>query len=552
MSALGRVGSAIRDFFLKSQEATDPPPPDEPPIEPSEAIAKLREAVGDEFFAEHPVAVEQIAKAFAQPVPQMPATPATEPVGSPGVGIVGAGYIHDNETNADLRGAARYKNFETWKRIVAEVGLGVRLWLILCGAPKWIVKPYKADDANEPLPEDVKRAAWMQRQIDDLATEWPRVVMEHSLAPIDGARLGVWTAKEMPPGDLGTFGLADIMTIPLSSIEQWDVDPSTGHLRGVVQRDPDSLADIPIARSRLVYSRDLPTTTHPAGDGVMRFLAETIRKLLAHEKLLDKGFERDVNGIPVIYAPIIEKLKQIGKALDGGGVYTRAMFDAEMREARLFISAEKRKDAGLILDSSTVPNLDGSPSTVRRFGLEVLTAQATSHAELRARIKDLGWAILAALGCEHKAMGRDNGTQGMHISKERGQIRAVSSFLNGFAVTVRRDIAKPLWILNGWDPTSPKDPRNLPTFEWSALEFADTGAAVQAITALAAAALADPRLEPILAAVIANQGLPPMAPRDEAAEARAREDALDRAGVTRKPAPDDGPDPLDDEPDPED
>ena len=552
MSILGRLASAFRRTSaepLALPAPAEPPTPSEPPLSRAEEQAILRSLASGEFFDRYPAAATPIAK--AGDVPQMPATPVTEPVGVSGLAIF-AGQVTDNESSADLRGTQRYKHFETWKRTVAPVGQAMREHLMLSGAPSWSVKPYKADDADEPLPEDVERAAWLKRQIDNLATEWGRVVMEHAMALIDGARVGVWTAKAMPPGDLGVFGLADVLTVPLSTIERWDVDVATGRLRGIVQRDPDSQAEIPIARERLIYSRDLPTTTHPAGDGVMRFLAETIRRLQKLEDMLDKAFEKDVNGIPIIYAPIFEKMAQIGKVTDSGETYTRAMFDRDMRDAVTFASAAKRKDAGLVLDSSTVPNADGTPSTVRRYHAEVLTAQASSHEALRGRIKDLGWDILAMLSSEQKAMGRDSGTQALHRSKEAGRLRVVSSFLNGFATTARRDLVRPLWILNGFDPASPSDPQNLPTLEWNALEFADGGAVVQSVSAILTAAGVEPgRADAIVAAILTNLGLPPLAELDPEAAALGRERALSRAGVGPAPTPDPEDDPLD-PPDPAD
>lgn len=574
MSRLARAFTAARDFFYEAaQEAVaasgaeptgiegsaEPEAkavPDTEPFSPVEQVEKIRELVGDDYFALHPVTPEQVAVAQVEKslgdVPQMPRTKPTDPVGASGLGVI-FGHVTDNEKAPELRGAARYRTYENAKREVAEVGIGVRDWLLLSGAPGWTVKPYKADDADEPTPEDEERAAWAQRQLHGMHTKWQRVVMEHSLAPIDGSRIAVKTAKLLPPGTIvggieAIFGLDDVMTIPLSTIDRWDIDTSTGRLRGIVQLDPDTSQEIPIARERLVYTRDLPTTTHPAGDGVLRFLAETIRRLQKLETLLDKSFERDVNGIPILYGPVLEKQALIGNIPEGWTrVYTRADFDREMKDAVAFVSADKRKDAGIILDSSPYKNRDGTLTSVRKFAAEVLTAQATSHAELRARIKDLAWNILAMIGCEHKAMGRDSGTQALHASKERGQIRGVSSFLNGFAEVAQYDLIRWLWVLNGFDPANPDDPQNLPTLCWNALEFVDTGAVVQSVsTLLTAAGVVEPeRVLKIVNAILDNYGLPALESLDPEGVARAREDALDRAGMGRATDPDDELDDLD-------
>ena len=116
---------------------------------------------------------------------------------------------------------------------------------------------------------------------------------------------------------------------------------------------------------------------------------------------------------------------------------------------------------------------------------------------------------------EHRFVGDARGTQALHQSKESARLRTVSSFLNGFAKTARRDLVRPLWILNGFDPTSPADPQNLPTLEWNALEFADGGAVVQSVSALLTAAGVEHTIEWYPA--LHGFAVPDNAPYDEAA-----------------------------------
>lgn len=512
-------------------------------------LTRIRDFFVEPFADDLPAeATEPIAKSLGGDVPQMPPTPATAPIGSPGLAVY-SGYVATNERSPDLAsGTQRQQKYAEWIRVVPEVGAAARASLILAGSPEWDVQPYKADDADEPLPEDVERAAWLKRQISNMDdTPWSRVVQEHALAAFLGATFSVWTAKVVG----GVFGLADIMTLPLSTIERYDLD-ERGKLRGIVQRDTQSTAEIPIARERLVYSRDIPTTTNPAGDGALRFLAETIRRKLLLEELRDKGYEKDVNGVPVIWAPIEEELAKVGTSKLNGDVYTMADFEAAMESVRTFAGAKKRTGAGIVMPSGTFPDVEGNPSSVRRYDAKVLTAQASSFAELSKTIDNLSWYLLAMIGFEYLAMGRSNGTQAMHVSKMEAAIRFVSSLLNNFAETFRRDVVRWLWILNGWDPKNPADPQNLPTLTWDALELVDVPALVNSIAQMLMAAGATPeQVLPIANRILENSGLPPLAEIDPAVVAMAREDALDRAGVTRKPAPDDSPDPPDDLTDPE-
>lgn len=473
-------------------------------------------------------------------VPVMPSTPVTRTVGTDGVGIYG-GLVQEHERSPDLAGANRWKNFDDWKRTIAPVGGALRSYLFLAGSPEWTVEPYRADDAEEPLPEDIERAAFAQHQIHAMETEWERVIMWHAAALFDGFALSTWTAKLMPPGSLGAFGLLDIAPRPPSTVERWRLGED-GRVLGVVQASQDGV-EIPIDRERLVYSRDLPTTTRPGGDGVMRFLAEAIRQTLELSKLRNKGFEKDVNGVPIIYAPIIEKMALIGQPKAGGGLYAKADFDREMAPVAAFISAEKRKDAGLALDSSTFLDSEGNPTSVRRFGAEVLSAQATSHDALNSALRELSWDILVLIGFEHLALGRDGaGSLAMHASKIAGTLRIVTSVLNGIAKTMRRDVLRPLWILNGFDPANPADPQNVPWLAWDALEFADLDGIVQSIAALLTAGSVEPgRADDAINKVLENMGMPTLTPVDdpdvELRREQKRDDAARAIGLKTQDTP---------------
>ena len=469
-------------------------------------------------------------------VPQMPPTPVDRPVGALGFGVV-AGPITEEEASADLRGRERWRTYAKQRRQLGGIAAALRLYMYLAGAPSWIVKPWKAADADEPAPEDAERAAWLDGVIRRMATTWTEIVMLHAVLPdFDGVSLATWYVRQEPDGRLAP---ADLLPIVTSTVDRWDVGP-TGKLQGVVAIDASTLAEVPIDRSRMLVFRDLPTTTRPDGDGAMRFIVEHGRQLLALEKLRNQGFEQDVNGVPIIYAPIMEMRARIGQADDQGRVYTQADCDRDLADVRKFIDASKRKGAGVALDSSTMPDIEGNPTNVRRYAAEILSAAATAHDALTKAIRDKEWTILGILGMEHLAVGRDNGTQGMHESKVGVVKLRISSMLSRFAETIQRDLIAPLWTLNGFDPASPADPRNLPTLEWDALEFEDVAALANSITTLLNGAGITPgRADDVVGRVLSTLGLPALA--EETAEERdaARDAAARRAGMPPAGEPDD-------------
>jgi hypothetical protein len=481
-----------------------------------------------------------------EPAPQLPAggeavlvdkaeAGPTERAGVAGYSHYG-GWLGTTEKHADMIGASRWKNFDDWKRNIPPVGLGIRMYLTLGGLPTWSVVPYKADDAEEATPEDIERAQWLGKQVRSMETQWADAVMTAMLSTLDGFTLQAWMFKRLADG---RFGLADLEHRPPHTIERWTHDEN-GKVIGVVQRAPNDGAEIPISMDRLVWTKDLPLTDHPEGVGVLRQLAECVRQMQELLKYQNKGFEKDVNGIPIVYGPIMEKRGLINQQKNGR-TYTQADFDAEFRDVLRFVDANVRKGAGLALDSSTYPDTAQSPTPVRRWHAEVLHAQASSFQALEARIDRLVWQILALIGFEYLLLGQDGGgSLAMHASKMQGAIRVVRSVLNRIAETFRRQLVMPLWKWNGWDPET------APTLAWAELALKDVSNVAATLGDLLTKAGIEPgRADHIVNEVLSEQGLSELKPYDDAdlvlRREEAREAAAEAAGLGDGGEPEDEP-----------
>lgn len=474
-------------------------------------------------------AAADVAKAEA-PAASSP----TEPVGVSGYSHFG-GYLGTTEKNSEMIGASRWKNFDDWKRNVVTVGLGLRTYLTFTGLPTWTVEAWKARDAEEPTPDDKERAEWLDDQLRRIS--WRTRVQEGSLATWDGLSFQAWTLRLDKDG---RYGIDELLHLPPHTIERWMLD-ERGQVLGIVQRNPSDGTEHPIERARLVWHRDLPITDHPEGAGILRQLGEAVRQMKALLQLQHKGFEHDVSGIPAVFGPLLEKRKQIGKQV-GGRVYTAADFDAEFRDVMAFADAKVRKGAGLILDSSTYPNSDGSPSNIPLWKLEVLAAPSTSHAVIAQEIRRLSWEILAMAGLEYLLLGQDgSGSLAMATAKMAGTLRVVTSVLNGIAETFRRDLVMPLWAWNGWDPET------APTLTWAAIELQDIPSAMAAVGDFLQKAGASPdRVEEIVNFFLEHLGAPRMKAYDDADLVLRREEeraaAVEAAGLSDEdPDEDDDP-----------
>jgi hypothetical protein len=426
-----------------------------------------------------------------------PKAPITEAPGRPGFSAYG-GNLQSNESNAERQGTERWRLDGETKRNVSIVGAGLRRYTEFLGAPEWRVPPW--DDS----PESIERAEFADRQLKNLATPWRTVVQTGGQARLDGAAIQVWAARKLPDGRIG---LADVVSRPMHTIERWELD-AEGKLLGVWQRAPQDAAEHFLERGRMVFTQDIPLTDSPAGVGIMRHLAEPARELRELRKMLLQGLETDLTGIPVMWAPIERLRAQIGQAKPGGGTYSAADFQSDIAGAtNLAGNPIKGKKTALLFDSTPFQGIDGGLTGPRQYDVQLLSSGGRAHAVVAERIRAVMWDLAIILGVEYLLLGADgSGSLAMAQAKTLDFYRLVIGALNGYAEVVQRDVLRPLWALNGWDPeTAPR-----PVFD--KLEFLDVVQVMTtALPALATAGVPlDRRDLELVNTMLARLGLPPL------------------------------------------
>jgi hypothetical protein len=452
----------LRTFFLGPSspppaERPAPPAPDPvaasahpglPTLPPASELMAQAAAAND---AEHGV----VSKT------EVPKTPIGQAPGVPGFAAYG-GRVDDKERSADMRGEAKWTTYRENGLNQPAVAAGTRRFLNLCGAPRWTVPPGK-----DATPEQIERAEFAQKQLENTATPWDFIVMTGCLSQFNGSAIQVTQFRKTADGRIG---LADVVDRPMHTVDRWIFDEQRNVI-GVVQRDPESGAEFPIERGRMVWSRDIPITDSPNGVGINRQIAEPVREAKALRKQLNVGFETDLGGVPVSYAPINDMRMLIGTTPPGmSRPYTQADFDRAIADVLTFTKNHVRtKETGLVLDSGPHRNSQtGESLGAPLYKVELLQAGGKAHGDLAGRLDKVDWWVLAIIGAEYIALGADGGgSLAMAKVKSADFYRLVTGALNRFARATQRDVLRPLWALNGWDP------EEAPLPDWDRSEFTD-------------------------------------------------------------------------------
>lgn len=376
------------------------------------------------------------------------AVPAFRTAGVSGTAVYG-GFVDDFEANRDLKGPNKYKHYSDLLANVSIVAAGVRFFLNLVSNPDW--RAVLPPEDERPPNFDEERAQELANKVTRILkkadTPWNRVVRRTAMYRFHGFSIQEITFLRNALED-GVIGIKDIAPRPQQTIYRWDTD-ETGEVFGVLQRAPLTQREIYLPRKKLVYLVDDALSDSPEGLGLFRHIAEAGRVLRRYEQLEGWGFETDLRGIPIGRAPL-----QALKDMVEGGDISQAEMDARVLQMTSFIENHIRNPKlGLLLDSMAYETSDEAarPSNVRQWDLDLLKADASSHAEIAAAIERKIREIARVLGVEQLLLG-DNGVGSFAMAKEKSHNFAliVDSTVKDLISVYEKDVVQRLFELNGW------------------------------------------------------------------------------------------------------
>lgn len=459
----------------------------------------------------------------------------TESLGSIGDVVDDAGYAVSVERSPELQGRAKFLRYSELLTNTTIVATGVRYFLLLLSSTEWTVEPAKDED-GEPLPGAVEVADFIKDALHDMETPWIRIVRRAAMFRFHGFSIQEWTAKAREDGRLGFL---DIEPRPQNTIERWDMEK--GKVVGVAQWvDYDSehgAGELYLPRDKLVYVVDDSLHESPEGLGLFRHLVRPAERLRAYEELEELAFETDLRGVPIGRAPLTELREAVqNKQLSSAkALRARSAVDAFVRNKL------RNKNKGLVLNSETYRNMDeaASPSSIRKYDVELLRGEADGTGEVSAAIQRMNQEIARLLGVEHLMLGSDGtGSLALGQTKLSNFFLTVTSTQNDLAEAFDRDVVQVLCRLNGIDKEL------WPTLSPEEIDMTDVEALGSLLSDLASAGAPIEAGDPAINAIRSRVGLPAAPepdPMEEEIDALLQQQQLDN--LLNPPPPPDPNDP---------
>jgi hypothetical protein len=366
----------------------------------------------------------------------------------------GAGTFDAPDPNIALTGTERFDEYQRILRDTMIVGAGARLFLNLIGNAVWTVNPPEGlNEAEEARAQEIADQAY--EMLFDMTSSWASVVRRTAAFRLFGFAVQEWTAKIT---DDGAVGLLDIEHRPQKTIVRWNRDEG-GTVESIVQR-VGGRSEVVLPRSKVVYAVDDTLSDSPEGMGLLRQLAKTAQRLDRFIALEETGYTTDLRGIQVARAPLHELQKMVQDAGPEGSS-ARASMSARrtllLQPLRDWLDKHVRNvESGMLLSSDTylATGVDKAttPSSVPKWGLELLNGDSQGFADMAAAINRMNQEMARLLGVEHLLLGADGaGSLALARSKIGTFYLTVTSTLLDLVEIYDRDILGPLAELNGWE-----------------------------------------------------------------------------------------------------
>lgn len=432
---------------------------------------------------------------MAKSTPKTPKINLTESVGVSGYKQA-SGYVWD-EFLPELRGVRGRRKYREMADSDPIIGGLIYAITSIVRAANWNIVPAETDTTGE-------YADWLDHTVKNMPEiTWDQTIEEALKMLVFGFALLEIVIMKKPDGSVGLRKLAPRGA---ETIEDWITDRA-GNVFGANQTPPMGGAKIPLPLEKLIHFKTCYANGNPEGRSILRNAYKSYHYIQTVMQCEAIGAERDLTGLPVMYAPA-EYLETPAN---------RSAMEKIVRDVKF------NSQGGLVIPSNPYDGPNGEKTATRMFELKLISAEGgASKVDTRKIIvghqTDMARSVLA----DFIMLGND-GKGSYSLSKDKSGmfLRAIEGLLENVGQTLDRQLVPLLWRLNGF----PEDMK--PTFQAgrvSPVDLVELGDFVAKISG-AGVALNDYETEEYLRG---SSGLPPPPPESEMLRMSPEEDHEDK------------------------
>lgn len=238
----------------------------------------------------------------------------------------------------------------------------------------------------------------------------------------------------------GLIGVVKLANRPPETLDRWDID-ERGNVRGLWQQPPlgGTVRYIPIEKS--LHFVPHSTKGNPEGRSILRGAYRSWYFLKNIQEVEAIAIERELNGLPIVYAP-----NEVINGTSSEAVAARAQYIKMARDIKF------NEQGGAVLPSDPYYDADGRVSTVRKVELKLLASEGNRSIDTSSTILRYQREIARTVMADFMMLGStDSGSFALSRDKSSLFIRAIKGWMDSIAETLNRKLIPKLFAMNGLD-----------------------------------------------------------------------------------------------------
>ena len=337
-----------------------------------------------------------------------------------------SGYIYE-EFLKDLRGIKGRKMYREMMDNDAIIGSMLYAISSIVRAADWEFEPAEADTSGQ-------YADWYEDTMRNMPEITLDQVIEDALSML-GYGFAIQEIVTMKKED-GTIGLKKLAPRSQETLETWNIDEQNDEVLGIYQRSPYTYGEVYLPLSKCIHYKTTYARGNPEGRSMLRNAYKCYHFIKVVQISEAVGAERDLTGLPVMYAP--------DSWLNAAGNKDTAK--------KIVRDIKNNSQGGVVLPSDCFPTSDGGQSATRKWDLKLLSAEGGgSKVDTDKIIKRHSADMARTLLADFIILGTDGkGSYALSSDKSQLFLRAVDGLLENIIQTLDRQLVPLLWRINGF------------------------------------------------------------------------------------------------------
>lgn len=226
------------------------------------------------------------------------------------------------------------------------------------------------------------------------------------------------------------------------TINKFEVQPKTGEILGIHQRQGHAGKSSFIPTSKSLYYRTTAIDGDPSGRSILRNAYTSYTYLTNFQSIEAIAAERELHGIPVGRIPA----EYLSPDATESQVAVREQMQKILGDLKLNEQGYALLPSDLLLDSE---GKSTGGVAARLVDIELISSNGTRNVDIDPIINRYQHDIARSVLSEFLMLGTSNGSYALSKSKTDLFLRALESYINTIADVLNKQLVQPLWELNG-------------------------------------------------------------------------------------------------------